>query len=203
MLEQKVRQQLRQASAKQQRALQTGDIESAIMTQLEAQAVLENAAQVMGELERQEQQIVQFRLGGAKTIKCIYCEHKGQSLVEESTSVITYLIFFIIVLMTWQSTFAGTTLYFVLMLFFVLPILGGIFRIQTHSCPKCLNEVKQNSIFEKLDMDDNICDIQVSNFGMIIKRRTLLYFAVVCLVTFATYLVMSSQDLDLLQENML
>lgn len=52
-------------------------------------------------------------------------------------------------------------------------------------------------------MDDNICDIQVSNFGMIIKRRTLLYFAVVCLVTFATYLVMSSQDLDLLQENML
>jgi hypothetical protein len=66
-----------------------------------------------------------------------------------------------------------------------------------------LNEVKQNSIFEKLDMDDNICDIQISNFGMIIKRRTLLYFAVVCLVTLATYLVMSSQDLDLLQENML
>jgi hypothetical protein len=47
------------------------------MTQFEAQAVLENASQVMGELERQEMQLVQFRLGGAKTIKCIYCEHKG------------------------------------------------------------------------------------------------------------------------------
>jgi len=47
-------------------------------------------------------------------------------------------------------------------------------------------------------MDDNICDIQISNFGMIIKRRTLLYFAVVCLVTLLTYLVMANQDIDLL-----
>ena len=38
---------------------------------------------------------------------------------------------------------------------------------------------------------------------MIIKRRTLLYFAVVCLVTLLTYLVMSNQDIDLLQENLL
>ena len=38
---------------------------------------------------------------------------------------------------------------------------------------------------------------------MIIKRRTLLYFAVVCLVTLLTYLVMANQDIDLLQENLL
>lgn len=52
-------------------------------------------------------------------------------------------------------------------------------------------------------MDDNICDIQIGNFGMIIKRRTLLYFAVVCFVTLLTYFVMANQDMELLQENML
>jgi hypothetical protein len=122
--------------------------------------------------------------------------------VEESTSIITYLIFFILILLTWTSSFASSIWYFILMLFFVLPILGGIFRIQTHSCPKCLNEVRQNSIFSKLDIDDNICDIKVGNLGMIIKRRTLLYFAIVCLVTLTTYLVMANQDIDLLQENL-
>jgi hypothetical protein len=48
--------------------------------------------------------------------------------MEENTSVITYLLFMVIIMLTWQS-FAGSTFYFILMTFFVLPLLGGIFRI--------------------------------------------------------------------------
>ena len=128
-----------------------------------------------------------FRLSPTKHIKCIYCDTKGQSMVEESTSVLTFFGLFFFFMLTWSwgvtnSDHYGRLVYFTFVLFILFPILAGIFRIQTHSCRNCLNEVKQSSIFSNLDLDDNIVDIQISNFGMLIKRRTLLYSLIVIVV---------------------
>lgn len=87
----------------------------------------------------------------------------------------------------WILTY--TWIYGSFILLFFLPILAGILRIQTHSCPSCLNEVKQESIFKHLDMDDNIVDLQLGNFAMIIKRRTLFYSLLVTIAAILTYYI--------------
>lgn len=61
-------------------------------------------------------------------------------MVEETTSILTYLFGAMFVILTWDH--AGGYGYFFFFTLFVLPMLAGIFRIQTHSCSECLNEVK-------------------------------------------------------------
>ena len=105
-----------------------------------------------------------FRLSPSKHIKCKFCGEKGQSIVEESTSILTYIVFAIYLILTWEwglknrSPF-GFYGYFAFAFLIVLPLIGGIFRIQTHSCKNCLNEVRQDSIFSSIDMEDNILDM--------------------------------------------
>ena len=79
--------------------------------------------------------------------------------MEETTSVITWFIIGIIIMATWDWPIAQTILYPTFIVFIALPMIGGFFRIQTHSCSDCKNEVKQQSIFEYLDMEDNIFSI--------------------------------------------
>jgi hypothetical protein len=64
-----------------------------------------------------------------KTIKCDHCGHKGQSMVEEETSIITFFIFAMICFSTWEWILAINWLWYAFLLLFVLPILAGIFRI--------------------------------------------------------------------------
>ena len=59
----------------------------------------------------------------------MYCDHKGQSIVEESTSVLTWLVTFIILMATWDWVIANTIFYPLAFLFIILPTLAGIFRI--------------------------------------------------------------------------
>ena len=128
-----------------------------------------------------------FRLQGSKTIKCIYCDHKGQSMVHETTSVITYILSGIFMMFTWEYT--ASWLYIWSLLFIVIPFIGGIFRIQIHSCKNCLNEVKQSSIFNYLDLDDNVFDMAIGNFALVIKRKTLLYSLCVVLAALLSFFV--------------
>ena len=124
------------------RQLMEGDIEAAQQTEFEQMQILQDAGEIMHELEEQENAIIRFRLGQSKTIKCKYCDHKGQSTVEESTSIITFMLFTMIILATRDYLFSFTWMYVSFQLLFVLPFLAGILRIQTHCCPECLNEVK-------------------------------------------------------------
>ena len=103
---------------------------------------MQNAEAVMQQLDKQERKLVEVRLGQTKQIKCMFCGHKGQSFMEETTSVITYLVFAILILGTWDWIIASTWIYPIVLIFFVLPVIAGFFRIQTHSCRECLNEVK-------------------------------------------------------------
>ena len=90
-------------------------------------------------------------------IKCKFCDHKGQSIVEESTSLLTYLFLALYMLFTWQ--WSDGFMYWFIIAVFILPILAGLFRIKSHSCKNCLNEVKQESLFNNLDFDDDIAEI--------------------------------------------
>lgn len=54
----------------------------------------------------------------------------------------------------------------------VIPFVVGIFRQQTHRCQKCLNHFKTNdSLFES--MNDTILEFSIYNFGVIVRRKTL------------------------------
>ena len=117
-----------------------GDIESAKRAEIKKIAIVQNAFTVMNELHEKEREIVRLRFSQTKMIKCTYCDHKGQSIVEETTSVLTWLFGAAYIILTWD--YAGSLMYCMFFFLFVLPIFAGIFRIQTHSCSKCLNEVK-------------------------------------------------------------
>jgi len=47
---------------------------------------------VLDELEHEQKKIVKFKRCQAKKIQCIYCEHKGRSIVEEQQPWATYVI---------------------------------------------------------------------------------------------------------------
>ena len=99
-------------------------------------------------------------MGMAKRIKCPYCEHKGQSHLEESTPFYTYIICFIIYLALGMYSIV------------IFPCILGILRDQKHRCPKCHNEIKEDSLFSSLE--DNIISFNIGKFGLLITRRTLL-----------------------------
>ena len=112
-------------------------------------------------------------------------------MVHESTSVITYFLSAIFMMFTWEYT--ASWLYIWSLLFIVIPFIGGIFRIQAHSCQNCLNEVKQTSIFNYLDLDDNVFDMSIGNFALVIKRKTLLYSLCVILTALLSFFAFEYQ----------
>ena len=99
-------------------------------------------------------------MGAAKRIKCCYCEHKGHSILEEYTPFYAYIICFIAYLVLGLYSLV------------ILPCILGIFRDQKHRCPKCHNEIKEDSIFSCLD--DNIISFNIGTFGVLVTRRTLI-----------------------------
>ena len=57
------------------------------------------ASMVIDSLKQQEREIRYFKMGVAKRIKCPYCEHNGQSVLEESTPILAYLVSFALYLL--------------------------------------------------------------------------------------------------------
>lgn len=64
-----------------------------------------------------------------------------------------------------------------------------------HRCPKCLNEIREESIFDSLN--DNILEMSVFNFGILVKRRTLLKALIFVLACFACGYFWQQQNSDL------
>lgn len=65
----------------------------------------------------------------------------------------------------------------------LLPFITGVLRQVRHRCQKCLNNFKAEGYFEQLN--DKILEFEVYNFGVIIRRKTMvqgLVFVVACLL---------------------
>ena len=58
-------------------------------------AMMGEAAIVLQRLENTEREMKYFRMGAAKRIKCFYCEHKGHSILEETTPFYVYILCFV------------------------------------------------------------------------------------------------------------
>lgn len=107
--------------------IMVGDIESARQNEVKKMQLVKNAYSVMKELNDNERKLIRYRLSPTKMIKCSFCEHKGQSVVEETTSVLTYLFGAIFIILTWD--WSGSLTYFFFFTLCLLPIFAGIFRI--------------------------------------------------------------------------
>ena len=76
---------------------------------------------------------------------CQFCEHRGHSLIEERNTMISYLVLIVLFLLIgWLSIF-------------ITPLAFGLLRQHIHRCPKCLNAIKEKSIFSSLE--DNVRSI--------------------------------------------
>lgn len=69
----------------------------------------------------------------------------------------------------------------------LLPILVSLSKTALHRCAKCLNEVKSNSYFGFSSMEDKLVSMQLGNFGVILTRKQLMYFAVVITMMLGIY----------------
>lgn len=139
-----------------------------MLSPTEMMLMVGQAAMVIDSLEQQEAEMKYFRYGMAKRIKCPYCEHKGQSVLEESTPVHAWLLCFAVYILMGIYSFV------------VMPCILGLLRDQRHRCPKCRNEIKEDSVFSCLD--DNLMAFNIGSFGVLITRRILLklFVAIIC-----------------------
>eukprot|EP00347_Sterkiella_histriomuscorum_P023465 403334541 len=146
----------------------TKALQGMMMNRDEVDQFIEEAEYIIDEIQKAEDKLFRLQLGLVKQIKCQYCEYKGPSIIEERNSTFAFLLaIIIIILMGWFGVL-------------LTPFCFGIMRQQIHRCSKCLNAVKEKSLFSSLE--DNI-----GKFGIIIKRRTLaktLLFLVMSFVAF-------------------
>ena len=61
----------------------------------------------------------------------------------------------------------------------MMPFLVGLTKQAVHKCAKCLNDVKQSSLFGLNSLEDKVIAKQVGSFGVILTRRYLLYIVMV------------------------
>ena len=69
----------------------------------------------------------------------------------------------------------------------MMPFLVGLTKQAVHKCGKCLNDVKQQSLFGLNSMEDTVMTTQVGNFGIILTRRHLAYMAMVVFAMLSIY----------------
>ena len=56
-----------------------------------------------------------------------------------------------------------------------------------HRCGKCLNEVRQSSLFGLNSLEDKVIAKNIGNFGIILTRRHLAYMALVVTAILSIY----------------
>ena len=95
--------------------------------------------------------------------------------MEESNPPIAYVLCVVLLLL---FGYLGVVL---------VPCLLGVFRSQTHRCPKCLNEIKEDSIWAQLD--DNILSFKVGQFGFMVTRRFLIKTLMFLLASLGAFMV--------------
>lgn len=131
-----------------------------LMTSEEILDMVDTAQTILEDLEEKQESLIMIKLEKAKEIKCPHCDHKGQSIVEEHTPI--FVTLFVCIL--------PMTLGFVSLI--LIPCIVPLFLQITHRCPRCLNEIKEDSLFAQLN--DNIISFRMGNFGVLITKRTIL-----------------------------
>ena len=129
------------------------------MTPRQLLHTIAQAEEVMEHLALEKENVQEFRQNLAKKIKCVFCEHKGRSLVETEQPWASYLISAVLIYLISYGSLL------------LIPFVFGILIRQIHRCPKCLNQIREESIFESLE--DTILEVNLCQFGLLLKRRTL------------------------------
>jgi len=108
-------------------------------------------------------------------VKCPHCDSVSFSIVAYETNLLGYLlaVFFIMV--------------FGVLSLLMMPFLVGLTKQAVHKCAKCLNDVKQSSLFGLNSLEDKVIAKKVGNFGIILTRRYLLYIVAVIAVFISIY----------------
>lgn len=100
-------------------------------------------------------------------MKCPHCDAVSQSIVAYETNLLGYLIAVFAILV-----FGSLSL-------LMMPFLVGLTKQAVHKCAKCLNDVKQSSMFGLNSLEDKVIAKKIGNFGIILTRKYLLYIVAV------------------------
>ena len=65
-------------------------------------------------------------------------------------------------------------------------------RIAVHRCSKCLNELKNTSVFSLNGMEDKLISFNIGNFGIILTRKYLVYMTLSVFAIILLYLAISA-----------
>jgi len=78
-----------------------------------------------------------------------------------------------------------------------MPFIVGLTKQAVHKCAKCLNDVKQSSLFGLNSLEDKVITAKLGNFGIILTRRYLLYiiFVIAAILSIYTFILIEN-DLD-------
>ena len=70
----------------------------------------------------------------------------------------------------------------------LMPFLVGLTKQAVHKCAKCLNDVKQSSLFGLNSLEDKVIAKKVGSCGCILTRKYLLYIIMVISVFLSIYM---------------
>lgn len=76
----------------------------------------------------------------------------------------------------------------------LIPFLVGLTKQGVHKCAKCLNDVKQSSMFGLNSLEDEVIAKKVGNFGVILTRRQLLYMVMVIFAGLGIYMFILAEE---------
>lgn len=101
--------------------------------------MVSTADEMLGALEHKKDELEEIKRNLGRKIKCVYCEHESRSIVKESwpwaAPLIVILAFLALGIMACV----------------LVPCILGVLRRQIHCCPRCLNQIREESVFECLD----------------------------------------------------
>ena len=100
-------------------------------------------------------------------MKCPHCDSVSHSIVAYETNLLGYLLAILGILV------------FGIMSMIMMPFLVGLTKQAVHKCAKCLNDVKQSSLFGLNSLEDKVIARNVGSVGIILTRRYLLYIVMV------------------------
>ena len=115
-------------------------------------------------------------------VKCPYCDAVSNSIVEYQPSLIGYLLTMIAMLL------------FGFLSLILMPFLISLTKTAIHRCAKCLNSVQDNTYFGFSSLEDKLFTWQFGSFGIILTRRTILYFVLVLTGCLSIYVFILVED---------
>ena len=80
----------------------------------------------------------------SQKVKCPHCDTVSHSIVAYEANLLGYVLAFVAILI------------FGILSVFIMPFLVGLTKQAVHKCAKCLNDVKQSSMFGLNSLEDKV-----------------------------------------------